>query len=84
MTVAVRLTDAIIPQIFTGYMLDATKVNSAFFGSPAIADNAQMSGLLSGGGTTFNLPFWKDLADNESLIASDEKWYLLERGACPQ
>jgi hypothetical protein len=67
-----RLTDAIIPEVFFNYMLKETKQKSAFYSAGVMGDAPEMAEKLSGGGRTFNVPFWKDLDDTESDTASDD------------
>ena len=57
-----RLTNAIVPDVFTGYTVEPTIYRSRFYKSGVLAINAGISGLLSGGGETYNLPFWQDIA----------------------
>ena len=44
---------------------------SAIFQSGAIAQDANLAAKLAGGGTTFQVPFWNDLADTEANLATD-------------
>jgi len=66
-----RLTNVIIPEVFTGYALEPSIYKSRFFQSGAIVENPIISGLLAGGGSTFNLPFWKDVAGTSGDIPSE-------------
>jgi len=66
-----RLTDVIVPSVFTGYTLEPSIYKSRFFQSGVIVENPAISGLLAGGGTTFNLPFWKDTAGGSGDIPSE-------------
>lgn len=66
-----RLSDAIVPEVFFEYMLKKTTTKSAIFQSGILRKDADMAKKLAGGGRTFNVPFWKDLADTEGNIASD-------------
>ena len=68
----VRLSDAVEPTIFGGYMTKDTQQKSAFYGSGALRSDADLSAKLAGGGRTFNVPFWKDLDDSDPDAASDD------------
>jgi hypothetical protein len=66
-----RLADVIIPEVFTAYSMEDTIYRSRFFRSGAIQENQTLSGLLSGGGETYNLPFWKDTVGTSGDIPSE-------------
>jgi hypothetical protein len=66
-----RLTNIVIPEVFTGYALEPSIYKSRFFQSGAVIENPAISGLLAGGGTTFNLPFWKDTAGTSGDTPSE-------------
>lgn len=67
-----RIADVVVPEIFTPYVIQQTKEKSALIASGAVAVNSQLSSLLAGGGITFNQPFWKDLANDEDNVSSDD------------
>lgn len=67
-----RLSDAIVPEIFASYMEKDTVQKMAFHQTGVLRDDSDMRQKLAGGGTTFNVPFWKDLDDTESNPASDD------------
>ncbi len=66
-----RLTDVIEPMVFADYISIRTTELSAIFQSGIVATDAQLDALASGGGTTFNLPYWEDLASTEPNIGDD-------------
>jgi hypothetical protein len=66
-----QLTDAIVPEVFFPYMLKETARLSQIFQSGILRQDANMAAKLAGGGTTFNVPFWNDLARVQANIASD-------------
>jgi hypothetical protein len=68
----VRLSDAIEPPVFSGYMSVNTMQKSAFYGSGVLRSDADLAAKLAGGGRTFNVPFWRDLDDEEPDAASDD------------
>jgi hypothetical protein len=63
-----RLADVIVPSVFTQYTLEPSIYKSRFFRSGVLSINQALSGLLSGGGTTFNLPYFKDIAGTSGDI----------------
>jgi len=67
-----RLSDVVVPEIFAPYVQNLTKEKSALISSGAVVVDSQLSGLLAGGGFTFNQPFWKDLANDEENVSSDD------------
>lgn len=69
---ATRLSDLVVPSVFTPYVTERTKVKTDMITSGAVIDSAFLSGLLSGGGLTFNVPFFKDLADTAANVSSDD------------
>lgn len=68
----VRLADVIVPQIFDQYVQQFTKVKSNLIRSGAFAMDEQLAGYIGGAGLTFNAPSWKDLADTDDNISSDD------------
>lgn len=66
-----RLTNVIVPEVFTQYALEPSIYKSRFFKSGIIQENPAISGLLAGGGTTFQMPFWKDTAGGSGDIPSE-------------
>lgn len=67
-----RLTDAIVPEVFFPYMQKTTMEKSALFQSGVLRQDANIAAKLVGGGRTFQVPFWNDLDNTESGIASDD------------
>lgn len=67
-----RLTDLVVPQIFTPYVQRLTKEKSRLVQSGALVVDAELSQLLDGGGLTFNQPFFKDLDNDGENTSSDD------------
>ncbi len=68
-----RLTDLIIPTIFAKDYLEETMVKAKVFQSGLVVNDPLMSELCAANmGNIFNVPFYKDLADTESNISSDD------------
>lgn len=68
----VRLSDAVVPEVFASYMAKNTMNTMAFYNTGVMRSDAELSARLAGGGRTFNAPFWKDLEETESDVASDD------------
>jgi hypothetical protein len=66
-----RLTNVVVPSIFTQYTMEPSIHRSRFFRSGVIVRNPSLDNLLSGGGLIFNRPFWQDLADTEAGVPSE-------------
>jgi len=68
-----RLTDLIVPTIFAEDYLKETMVLSRVFKSGLVVNDPLLSRLCSANtGNIFNVPFYKDLADTEANISSDD------------
>jgi len=67
---ATRITDVIIPEIFVPYVINRTAELSRLVESGIITSNERLDQLVTGGGTTINMPFWNDLT-GESQVLDD-------------
>ena len=67
-----RLTDIIEPSVFTQYVIQRTMEKSALVESGIVQNDAQFDELASLPGTLVNMPFWNDLAGDESQVMKDE------------
>jgi len=67
-----QLSDVIVPDVFEQYIRVRTTELSAVFQSGIVRPDAQFAKLIQGGGKTFTLPFWNDLASDEPNISSDD------------
>jgi hypothetical protein len=67
-----RLTNVIVPEVFLAYMVKDTMEKSAIFQSGAVVSDSMLGSKLAGGGETFQVPFWNDLANTEANIGSDD------------
>jgi len=66
-----QISDVVVPENFTSYVVDNSTLKSAFIISGAATNNALLQSKASTGGTTVNLPFWNDLGDDEANISDD-------------
>lgn len=67
-----RLSDVIVPSVFTPYKQQLTTQLSALIASGAVQMDPAMSALLAGEGLTFNTPSFKDLDDDAENVSSDD------------
>lgn len=63
-----RLTNAIIPDVFTGYTLEPSIYKSRFYNSGVMVSDPAIDALLGGGGEIYNLPFWQDVSGTSGDI----------------
>lgn len=66
-----RISDVVVPEIFTPYTQVKTQEKSRLIQSGVIAMSDTLSNNLAGGGLTFNEPFFKDLDNDEENTSSD-------------
>lgn len=66
-----RISDLIVPQIFTPYVQNRTEQKSRFVQSGILARDFSIDTLLNGGGLTFELPSFKDLDNDEERVSTD-------------
>ena len=67
-----RLSDIVIPELFTSYIQQLTEQKSNLIASGAVVRDTVLDNDLAGGGKTFNNPSFKDLADDIENISSDD------------
>ncbi len=68
----VRISDVVVPEIFTPYMQRLTEEKSRIIQSGAAVRNGDYDTALAGGGRTFNEPAWNDVdSSNEENTGSD-------------
>ena len=68
-----QITDVIVPEIFTDYVQLLSVERSAFIQSGVVETSPFFDSLLAGGGTTFNIPHFKDLDNTESNVSNDDE-----------
>lgn len=67
-----RISDVIVPQIFTPYMQLLTEQKSRLIRSGVVVRDPALDQFLAGGGLTMNAPSWKDLDDDADNVSSDD------------
>lgn len=68
----VRISDVVVPEIFTGYAQQITEEKSNLVASGALVRDPSLDEKLGGGGLTFNIPSWNDLANDEEDVVNDD------------
>jgi hypothetical protein len=66
-----RLTNAVVPRVFTAYTAEESIYKARMFRSGVIALNPGVSALLNGGGKIFDLPFWQDVGGTSGDVPSE-------------
>lgn len=67
-----RISDVIVPQIFTGYTIQRTLATSLLVRSGIIVADPQIDALAKGAGSVYNMPYWGDLrATGRSKLTND-------------
>ena len=67
-----KIADVIVPEIFTPYVIEKTAEKSKILTSGIAVANEKLNQLVTKGGITIQMPFWKDL-NGEDEVLSDQK-----------
>lgn len=67
-----RISDVVVPEIFSPYVQQLTQEKSRLIRSGALALSARLATDLAGGGLTFNVPSFKDLDNDEENVSTDD------------
>jgi len=65
------VSNVIVPSIFTPYVQQLTEEKTRLINAGVLVRDAALDQLLAGGGLTFNVPSWKDLANDAENISTD-------------
>jgi len=68
---ATRVSDVIVPEVFTPYMQVLTEEKSRLVQSGLLARSEALDTLLAGGGITFQVPSFRDLDNDADRISTD-------------
>lgn len=66
-----RLSDIIEPQVFLDYMAENTMEKTAYWAGGVIATSPALQAKANTGGKIVDVPFWKDLANDEPNLSDD-------------
>lgn len=67
-----RISDVVVPEVFTPYTQQLTQEKSRLIRSGAISMDAALNVAIAGGGLTFNEPSFKDLDNDAENVSSDD------------
>lgn len=68
----VRVSDVIVPPVFTANVINKTMELSVLFQSGIIMPDPQIQLLAQGPNSNFQMPYFTDLANDESGVSSDD------------
>lgn len=68
----VRLSDIVEPRVFLDYMSANTMEKTAYWAGGVIASSPLLNAKANSGGRIVDVPFWKDLANDEPNISNDD------------
>lgn len=68
---ATRVSDVIVPEVFTPYMQNLTEEKSRLVQSGLLIRSQPLDILLAGGGLTFQVPSWRDLDNDAERVSTD-------------
>ena len=66
---ATKIADIIEPAVFAAYVREAIIEKSALIASGIITQTAQLNQLVSGGGRTINMPFWRRIGGRSTVLS---------------
>lgn len=83
----VQISDVIVPELFTGYLRQATEEKWNLLRAGVVARDPFLDGLLTGqnvqpmGGKIFNIPSWNPLERVEENISTDTEYDVIRAAA---
>lgn len=69
MNTVTKIADVIVPEIFTPYVIEKTAEKSRILTSGIAVANPKLNELVNGGGTTIQMPYWKDLTGDDEVLS---------------
>ena len=64
-----KISDVIVPEHFAAYVIERTAEKSKILNSGIAIANPRLNELITGGGTTINMPYWKDLSGADEVLS---------------
>lgn len=64
-----KIADVIVPEIFTPYVIEKTAEKSRILTSGIAIANPKLNELVTAGGLTINMPYWKDLTGADEVLS---------------
>lgn len=68
-TTVTKISDVIVPELFTAYVIEKTAEKSNILNSGIAVANPKLNELVTAGGLTINMPFWQDLAGDDEVLS---------------
>ena len=68
-----KIADVVVPEIFTDYTRQLTEEKARLVQAGVLTTDAFLSGLLAGGGLTYNVPSWQDLDNDADNVSEDNE-----------
>jgi hypothetical protein len=65
------IADIIVPEVFSPYVRLLSEEKSKFVQSGILTPSPELTAFLAGGGMTYNMPSWQQIANTEEKIASE-------------
>ena len=69
MNTVTKISDVIVPEIFTPYVIEKTAEKSRILTSGIAIANPKLNELVTAGGITMNMPYWKDLTGDDEVLS---------------
>ena len=69
LTTTTKISDVIVPEIFTPYVIEKTAEKSRILTSGIAVANPKLNELVTAGGLTMNMPYWKDLSGDDEVLS---------------
>jgi hypothetical protein len=69
-----QIADVVVPSVFSPYVQQITEEKSRLIQSGALVRDGAIDVKLGGGGLTFNMPSWKDLANDVDNVSTDDEF----------
>ena len=64
-----KIADVIVPELFTPYVIEKTAEKSRILQSGIALANPKLNELVTAGGLTINMPYWKDLSGADEVLS---------------
>ena len=64
-----KISDIIVPEVFNPYVSEKTKSLSALINSGIMISNPHLDALAAAGGSTINMPFFRDLTGSDEVLS---------------
>lgn len=69
LTTTTKISDVIVPELFTPYVIEKTAEKSRILTSGIAMANPKLNELVTAGGLTMNMPYWKDLTGDDEVLS---------------